>query len=198
VAARAERGYLRHRHWRGSDGSVAENTLLIVPGDPYAVPRAIPALLVELHEQGLLGAALGDNRFAAGEAYARLVSFLGCSPYFKTEPEHPGDRDYCHVEVRGPWARPRLIGRLDEAAPRCPHCRQTDRQWRHPTVDGVWTCPHCGGEAPWRLLNWRRRAAFARFALALYHVFEGEAVPGPDLLKTLAAHATTPWSWCYG
>jgi hypothetical protein len=184
---------------------LADNTLLITPADPQSVPQDPAALLHDLRQQGLIGAALDPQSFAdsyaVGEAYPRLLSFMGCSPYFKTEAEHPADRDFCHLQLLGPWLRPRLLGRIDEATPRCPGCGKLDRQWRRqsaqPAADEQWQCPHCGHHSPWGALSWRQRAGFARLALVLHHVHEGEAVPGPELLKLLQQHSGGPWSWFY-
>ena len=187
---------------------MSDNTLLIVPKDPTVVPSDLPGLLAELRRQGLIAAAIEPQtdppRYVIGEAYPRLLSFMGCAPYFKTEPDSPQDWDYCHLEVRGPWPQARLIGRLDEARPRCPHCRKLDRDWLQrlgdhdtPAAEALWTCPHCGGQAPWSSLDWRLRAGYCRLALVLHHVYEGEAVPSPELLNTLTQYSNGPWTWFY-
>lgn len=182
------------------------NTLLITPADCSRLPEDPDGLLAKLRQQGLIGEAIDPAHYHIGDAYPRLLSFMGCSPYFKTEPESADDTDYCHLEVLGPWPQPRLLGRLADAWPRCPACRKRDRGWRQgngdtdiplPPADALWTCPHCSHQAAWGSLDWRRRAGYARFALVLHHIFEGEAVPGPELLATLGHHADSPWTWFY-
>jgi len=184
---------------------LSDNTLLITPADPIAVPADLAALLATLSRQGLIEAPLDPQHFpdsfAVGAAYPRLLSFMGCSPYFKTEPEHPQDRDFCRLQLLGPWPQPRLLGRTADASPRCPACRKIDRGWRQqsptPQVDQRWHCPHCGADTQWGKLDWRRRAGFARLALVLHHIFEGEVVPGPELLATLQHQGIGPWTWFY-
>jgi hypothetical protein len=191
---------------------LSDNTLLIVPKDYTVVPPDLYRLIADLREQGLIAAAIepktanpGNHpRYVIGEAYPRLLSFMGCAPFFKTEPDSPDDWDFCHLEVRGPWPQPRLIGRLDEARPRCPHCNKLDRDWYQglggqapPPPEAPWTCPHCDQQAPWGELDWRLRAGYCRLALVLHHVYEGEAVPSPNLLSTLTRHTDGPWTWFY-
>jgi len=182
-----------------------DHTLLITPADPSLLPTDLTALISELGRQGLIGATLDPQRFpnsyAIGDAYPRLLSFMGCSPHFKTEPEHADDNNFCRLQILGPWTDPRLLGRVADASPRCPSCRKIDRQWREqsaePATDDQWRCPHCGTSANWGSLDWRRRAGFARLALVMHHVFEGEVVPSPELLATLSAHSGGPWTWFY-
>jgi hypothetical protein len=188
-----------------------DHTLNIAPPDPSVSPDALPALpalLAELHQQGLIGAAMDAQQFPhsyhIGDAYPRLLSFMGCSPSFKTEPEHPDDRDFCRLEILGPWSEPRLLGRLQDAAPRCPACGKVDRQWQQQATDPEaclpwesWRCPQCCHVADWGQLDWRQRAGFTRLALVFHHVFEGEVVPTPELLATLSRHCGGDWRWFY-
>lgn len=185
-----------------------DHTLHIVPPEPAMLPDDLSALLAELRQQGLIGPALDaqqfPNSYQIGDAYPRLLSFMGCSPHFKTEPERPGDRDFCRLEVLGPWSEERLLGRLEDAAPRCPSCGKVDRDWQQQTNEPAeclpwesWRCPHCCEVADWGQMDWRQRAGYARVSLVLHHIFEGEVVPAPALLATLSRHCAGDWRWFY-
>lgn len=186
-----------------------EHTLHIVPPTPEALPDKLSALLAELSALKLIGPELDPSQFPnsyqIGDAYPRLLSFMGCSPHFKTAPEHPEDRDFCRLELRGPWQEPRLLGRLEDAAPRCPACGKRDRQWQAQAAPPeeclpwqAWRCPHCAEVADWGQMNWGQRAGFTRLSLVFHHVFESEVVPSPELLATLGRHCAGDWRWFYG
>ena len=186
-----------------------EHTLHIAPPTPETLPESLPALLAELTALSLIGSPLDAEQFPdsyqIGEAYPRLLSFMGCSPHFKTKPELPDDRDFCRLEVRGPWAEPRLLGRLDDAAPRCPTCGKLDHQWQKQADIPeeclpwqAWRCPNCAEVADWGQMDWRQRAGFSCLSLVFHHVFEGEVAPSTGLLATLSRHCAGDWRWFYG
>lgn len=54
-------------------------------------------LEARLRALGLLGAALGEGRYATGDAFLTLVCFLGCSPDIELEPQ--ADKPFCYLQL---------------------------------------------------------------------------------------------------
>lgn len=50
-----------------------------------------------LRQVGLLGASLGEGRYAVGEAFLSLVCFLGCSPDIELEPQT--GKAFCYLQL---------------------------------------------------------------------------------------------------
>lgn len=50
-----------------------------------------------LQALGLLGIALGEGRYATGDAFLSLVCFLGCSPDIELEPQV--GKPFCYVQL---------------------------------------------------------------------------------------------------
>ncbi|GAB6043396.1 hypothetical protein [Endothiovibrio diazotrophicus] len=185
--------------------------LILHPKNPAAEPPAGDALLDHLHRAGVIGAPFpfrGAEHHLPGEAFMRAVTFLGCSPAVLFEPpaadaERGDGGDFCHLELRGPYAETRFLGEEGVKRPRCPRCRgwiddwqaalaawQADVGYRHP-------CPHCGEPIEPPAMKWRHSAGFGRLALAVWGVFEGEAVPSEELLRTLREISGGDWEYFY-
>ena len=181
--------------------------LILHPVPPAAVPRSVADLVRRLQDIGFLAsplAAAPHMRYLAGERFLQLVTFLGCSPQIPLEPPADGSADFCHVSLSCPSEVVEFIGGSATAPPRCPHCgsripawRPMIQAWRQNRKGFRWTCPSCetGSEAP--RLNWRQGAGFSRFFIEIQNVFQGEAVPGDELLRTLEESTGTPWTYFY-
>ncbi len=181
-----------------------ENLLLLYPADPMAAP-AVEPLVSALQEIGLLGDPFtcdGAPHFRPGEAFLRRITYLGCSPVVALgEPGATGD-EFAHLALSGPYETPRFLAGTNVKQPRCPACRQRAEPWQdwpQRLAAGEawrWQCPACGTANEAVELDWRQCAGHARLFLTVWGVFEGEAVPSDDLLKTLAGFAG-PWRWSY-
>lgn len=180
------------------------NLLILHPSDPNAVPEETE-LLDPLRDIGFIAGAMdfeGTRHYRPGEDFLQLVTFLGCSPVVSLgEPGKTGE-EFCHIGFSGPMPRPVLIAGANAKAPRCPSCRKPDDQWRQgleagaPVVQSL-TCPHCGNCTPLQAWNWRQCAGFARVFVAVWGIFEGEAVPSDELMRTLERTGHGPWSHFY-
>ena len=181
--------------------------LILHPAPPTAIPASNAELIKELRDIGFVSSAweaTPDKRYLAGARFLQLVTFLGCSPYVPLQPPADGSLNFCHVSLSGPWNSVRFIAGSTSASPRCPDCRRKNPAWKQmieawqkDRASYRWTCPACGATSEVASLNWRQGAGFGRFFLEIQNIFPGEAVPGDELLRTLAASTDTPWIYFY-
>lgn len=180
------------------------NLLILHPSDPDATV-AKSALADPLSSVGLISEPMdfqGERHYRPGDEFLQLMIFLGCSPVVSLgEPGKTGE-EFCHIGFRETAPEPVFIAGANGKAPRCPACRQPDENWRDHFKSGKpvppsWTCGHCGHTVPAHALNWRQSAGIARTFVMIWGVFEGEAVPSEQLMKTLAGIGYGSWSYFY-
>lgn len=173
--------------------------LMLYPAAARPLP-AIPELISRLSESGLIGRALPDRlaRYQAGPNFLQRITFLGCSPNLPLDVEDGRGDASCTVELLGPYPEVRLMTGQNSRPPRCQGCRQPIAEWRgqleRPDQDVC--CPECGRVESWLGLNWRQMAGAARLFIAISQVFPGEAVPTPELMRTLQQEGEA-WDYCY-
>ncbi|MCW8906634.1 MAG: hypothetical protein OQL28_05250 [Sedimenticola sp.] len=176
---------------------------------PLATSHAPPAerLIDSLRELGLVGEQDGDTggRYRPGNAYLRLITYLGCSPSIPLA-DNPQEES-CHLRLLGPYPAPTLISGSNSRPPRCPHCGHPFTRWQEWLQHGHDSpCHQCGARRQLERLQWREQAAVARLFLLISHVFPGEAVPVERLMHTLHreggdwryAYVQQPRRWCAG
>jgi hypothetical protein len=170
--------------------------LILHPG--ISQPPGTGQLVSALKETGLIGQPQerGESSYLAGPKFLRLVTFLGCSPSIRLEPVNENDRDYCHIQLLGPYRRPRLMLGKNTRAPRCPHCRYEFSDREHEDLSAL-SCPGCGETIPLESLNWREQGGAGRYFLRISGVFPGEAVPSDELLSVLKGVCDSEWGWFY-
>lgn len=167
--------------------------LILTPDNPHTLFDAsgVEGLLRDL---GMIANPLPEvagHAFAAGDNLMRLISFAGCSPFLRFEPEGAGDEDFCHVRITSSaGATPAFYAGSNTKPPCCPHCRRALSDWRPAVEDWLqrgmlWECGSCGKSIAAPELNWRRHAGFARSLVEIFSVFPGEATPIPSLLEKL-------------
>ncbi|MGB5475265.1 MAG: hypothetical protein WBQ78_17550, partial [Gammaproteobacteria bacterium] len=89
-------------------------------------------------------------------------------------------------------------------APRCPACRQPDRDWdRHlaawrkdPAII-EWTCSRCGHAGRLTDLQFRKSAAFSCTWVEVRGIHPSEAVPDEALLTRLRQLTACRWQYIY-
>ncbi|OOZ36148.1 hypothetical protein [Solemya velesiana gill symbiont] len=175
--------------------------LLHLPGDN--LPQDIAALEKGLREIGLIGESLNraEHIFQAGERFLHLVTFLGCSPYVRFEPEDDQDEDFCYIKLSGPHNRVQFRRGSNTQRPGCPGCRRkisdTDEMIENWLTTGKsCTCPHCGAHFDAPELRWRQSAGFGRFFIEVNSVFPCEAIPSQELLNHLKGDGEA-WEFFY-
>jgi hypothetical protein len=189
---------------------VTGHKLVLLAADPEFVPADPEALLEALCDAGLCAARLpaegqgAPTRYRVGGEFLGLISFLGCSPKVRLEPEGPHDRSFCHLEVSGPFERVEFLGGGALKPPRCPGCRSLVADWRERLLrwerdrsSSAWSCPKCGRSSDLYRLDWRRSAGFGRFALDIWNIYDGEAVPSDALLELLKEATGVRWDYFY-
>lgn len=163
-------------------------------------------MIQALEEVGFIAESIdfqGEMHYRPGHEFLELMTFLGCSPVVSLgEPGLTGD-DFCHIALLSEQAEPYFLHGKNIKPPRCPHCRQTENDWqsliqkwtdnkKHP-----FTCPHCGQQSDITELKWRQSAGFLRSGIAVWGIYEGEAVPAEQLLNILQQQSGCPWKYFY-
>ncbi len=176
--------------------------LILHPSDPTYAPESIAAVLRSLQAIGFAGPALDAGRHRIGPRFMEWVSFLGCSPQLRLEPNATGE-PFTWLHLPAPLEGTRLIAGRNLKPPRCPHCRRTfvaRSRLRSLPADPAQQarCASCGRPAQWLALDWRRSACAARWHIAITEVYESEAIPTPALLEALCQiSAGRAWGYCY-
>jgi DNA-directed RNA polymerase subunit RPC12/RpoP len=177
--------------------------LILTPEDPYFVPNQIDAILHRLEKIGLVGRPLENgNGYLLGDAFMQLVTFMGCSPAIRLEPDDSGEA-FCHLLSKGPYPKPRLIGGKNTQPPRCNACRKRISDWQGLFQDGslkeadrLFVCPHCNHPQDPAKLDFRQSGGCGRIFLFIENIFPQEALPSPTLLNALQQESEQQ-PWCY-
>jgi hypothetical protein len=171
--------------------------LVLTPQDPYRVPQTPQGLFKALRELGLIGACLDRNQaYLLGEAFMQLITFMGCSPFIRLEPDESGE-PFCHLQVDGPLAEPMLLTGKNSLPPRCEACRKRIIDWQKRPGQRA-TCPHCSHQQDPATYDFKQSAGFGRFLLKIENIFPQEAIPSPRLLDTLQQACNgNPWHYFY-
>ncbi len=176
--------------------------LVLTPVNIQYRPDNIPALLDDLKQSGLIGAAIGDlssYRFNFGENFSDLISFLGCSPSIPDSSK----RDGSCIEFVFYDSGSQFLGGKNTTDPCCPECKHQFKNWQQ--ILQTWqdnnnkliTCPACNHETLIPGLNWRYRTAFASCEIIINEISEGTALPADALLQKLENFSGCNWSYFY-
>lgn len=164
----------------------------------------IEGLQQRLLELGLLGEAVlvnGEQCYKLGERFYQLLTFMGCAPALKLEPESPDDEKFCHFRfIENPQRVFRYL--RPEVKARCPHCRKASAtaaeiRQGHFLQQRDWSCPHCQVSSPVYDINWKHEAGMGQFFLELIDVHPHEVIPTDRLLKELDIVTGQSWQYFY-
>ncbi len=180
--------------------------LILAPADPQAVlPSA--QVLAQLQRLELCGDMLPGraDQYAVGEAFMQWISFAGCSPFIRYEPESAEDEAFCHLRLwQAEGERPGFFSGPNSKPPSCPHCGKALTEWqammsRWQQGGEMGNCRHCSTALDPLQLNWRRHAGLGKTLVAIYNIFPGEARPLTALLERLGEiDESGPWIYFYG
>lgn len=177
--------------------------LFLVPHNPRlsCSARVIERCLLDI---GLIAGQTGDRKgseYGAGNRFAHLLTFLGCSPVVFGEGENRATGRQVEIRV---FHRATLMFAGNTMTPRCPGCRLPVNDWRTQLEgwsgdpeNAVWECASCGVAVPVYALDWRQSAGCARTLVVIHGIFPGEAVPGDELLSALERASGSPWRYFY-
>jgi DNA-directed RNA polymerase subunit RPC12/RpoP len=177
--------------------------LILTPQDPYLLPDEPETILTPLHEIGFIEHALKEiPGYLLGERFMQLVTFMGCSPYIRLQPDE-SDEPFCHLRLDGPYPRPILLSGKNTQPPRCMACRKrlsdwqaSFQSWQGSTDNHMARCPHCGYQQDPVTYDFRQSAGCGRLFLIVENIFPQEAIPTPALLDTLK-HVSKGNDWRY-
>ena len=178
--------------------SMSIGNLIIHPPLNSPIPTH-EALVKKLQKMEFIGKSLDNNAssYLAGERFLQLITFLGCSPHVRLEPEDENDSAFTHVQIKGPFDRPHLLFGKNTRPPGCPECGHRFADWLTRFMlndDQSGSCPVCGSGLTLQGLQWRHQAGVANLFLMITDIFPGEAVPLPELLQTFNEAGK---DWCY-
>lgn len=178
--------------------------LTLSPIDPnYAVERDGLITLLQRIELAATRIEASGERFRCGPELMRWITVIGCAPYLNLEPSRSGALDFCHIELIPPTHFPRYLGPTPpKRPPICPHCKGPAGEGpelleRYAAEGTTPPCQNCGTEVPIFMLNWPKRAGFARGGIHFWNIFEGEAIPSDALLEQLETATGIAWSYFY-
>jgi hypothetical protein len=135
--------------------------------------------------------------FPVGNRFLQLLTFMGCSPHIRLEPEHPGDEDYVCVRLIES-ASPLLLASDKSRTPGCPHCRKPAfSDWSVLEEASPLVCQHCGDRLSPGELRWRNDAGLARLFIEINSIYPGEAQPVDSMMQQLREASGCEWRYFY-
>ena len=140
-----------------------------------------------------------NGTFPAGDRFLQLVTFMGCSPHIRFEPEHPDDDDYCYIRLIESES-PLLLVSDNSRTPGCPYCRKpaiADWSLLENGQPNPVACQHCGAMSRPEELRWRNDAGMARLFIEINSIFPGEAQPVESLMQHLQQETGCEWRYFY-
>jgi hypothetical protein len=177
--------------------------LVLTPENPYQQPVDPTAVLVSLQKIAFVGEPFSAeaNCYFLGRNFMHLISFVGCAPYVRLQPDKPG-QPFCHLRVDGPYERPRLLYGRNTTPPRCATCRKRLPEWQKICEkwqqDGAQaSCPHCGRLQDPATYDFRQSAGCGRLFLFIENIFPQEAIPTAALLAHLWETSGQAWLYFY-
>ncbi|MDH5408260.1 MAG: hypothetical protein OEZ33_02895 [Gammaproteobacteria bacterium] len=179
-------------------------SLFIHPVQLEYLPEKYSQFVEELRAIKLLGEALSKSNeagFLLGENFFQLISFMGCAPAFKLEPDDENDEQFCHIRL-SLFSSPQFRYLRPERPARCPSCRKpgiTASEFAHQyeSMNGQWPCPACDERHALNKLDWRKEAGLAKFFIEVRDVYPHEGVPTDHLIHKLKELTGQEWCWFY-
>jgi hypothetical protein len=175
-----------------------KGSLLLHPLNTELLPD--PETLHEtLQRIGFTGEAIDEHSWMAGEQFLQLLTFMGCSPHIRLEPESENDHDYCHISLHQAIT-PQLLYSDNSRPCRCRNCgKPVVQTWKeYDAGAGSWTCRHC--DTPHQRLEelrWRNDSGIAACFIEIHSIYPGEAQPVVSLMKQLEKIVKSDWRYFY-
>ena len=146
-----------------------------------------------LEKKQLIGSKIAGDRYATGNEFLSLLTFMGCSPDIEIEPQD--DKPFCYIEISKNKVTQFIAGKNTKSAP-CPHCKIGIQSIPDPEEKSM-ICPACNGSIETRKLNWRKSAFVAKSWIRIGNIYELEAIPSDELLTALAEETGVKWKAAY-
>ncbi|MCO6414357.1 MAG: hypothetical protein J5I92_16605 [Thiogranum sp.] len=175
-------------------------SLIVCPEDAFWLPGDLGEFAGVLRTLGLLGSdwpSGASHEYVAGDAFLKLIMFLGCAPRVVLDPELAAHgQTVCAVRFVS-HDNPVLLTSVPLPAARCPGCRRPAALMEDPEPDAYHFCRHCGLQNRLRDLDWRQGAGYGRFFIQLSGIYSHEAIPSDKLLMELQSHSRCKWTHFY-
>ena len=142
-------------------------------------------LALLLKDLKLIDKKLSSKRYATGDDFLSLLTFMGCSPDIALEPQN--DKPYCYVEINS-LDLPQFISGKNTQYPPCPHCKEKLESPK---------CKSCHTTIDFTKLNWRKSAFVSRSWITIGNIYELEAIPSDQLLNALKNKTGVRWKPAY-
>jgi len=162
----------------------AEFKLYLYPDNPdYQID--VDRLTLQLKKDSLLGESLSSNRYATGDNFLSLLTFMGCSPNVELEPQD--DKPYCYIEIES-QNKPQFISGKNTKYPPCPYCKEKLN---------TQICANCDESIDITKINWRKSAFISSAWICIGNIYELEAIPNDQLFNVLENNTGVAWKYAY-
>jgi hypothetical protein len=180
-------------------GDMSTGKLILFSGNTEQLRSELRPLIDALREIQLIGEPLDLDKglFLTGELFLQHISFVGCSTNVCLTPKPDSNGEFCHIAIKGPFDRPRLIWDSNCRPPRCPACKKPMANWQSHLDLSRLTCPHCNRESQLEEFAWRRQAGYGTIFIEISNIFPGEARPVHGLLEKLNQLTETQWGYFF-
>ncbi|OOZ38701.1 hypothetical protein [Solemya elarraichensis gill symbiont] len=173
-----------------------KGSLLLHPLETELLPD-LETLYATLHRIGFTGDAIDEQSWMVGEQFLQLLTFMGCSPHIRLEPDSEDDHDYCHISLRQAEA-PQLLYSNHSRPCRCRSCgKPVVQTWKEFDAGaGIWRCRHCATlHKRLEELRWRNDSGVAVCFVEIHSIYPGEAQPVDSLIKQLEKITSSAWRY---
>lgn len=172
-------------------------SLVIYPTDPDWIPENPEVLIKKLQSSALAGESFNRNKnsFLVGDKFLDHISFMGCSPNIKLEPEG-NDEKFTFIRITTTDRITALTGK-HSFAPHCPQCKKPEKNWQALLKNNQLVCSNCQAVSDAWQYNWRKSAGFARCFIEITDIYPKEAIPQPSLLVSLEREFQIPWGYFF-
>lgn len=175
-----------------------KGSLLLHPLKTGLMPD-LETLQATLHSIGFTDDAINERSWMVGEQFLQLLTFMGCSPHIRLEPDSEDDHDFCHISLRLADT-PQLLYSEHSRPCRCNNCaKPVVKSWEaFDSNAGSWSCGHCNTPHQ-RLeeLRWRNDSGVAVCFIEIHSIYPGEAQPVDSLMKQLEKVTNSDWRYFY-
>ena len=151
------------------------------------------SILQTLKDLEFIDSNIAEKRYATGDYFVSLITFMGCSPNIELEPQE--DKPYCYIEINA-GEKEKFYSGINLKAAVCPRCKTQITHISNP-ADEKSHCPNCNSELQTSALNWRRTAFIAKSCIAIGNIYESEAIPNDQLLDALEKVSQSRWKYAY-
>ena len=145
----------------------------VLPTSGIAVEQ-LDRLLTEIGFAGETIPGLSEGRYV-GENFLNLLTFMGCSPHIRLEPDDDSDTGYCHIAIT---RLPQPVIRHSENArpPRCTACgKPVAKSWESIGIsESEIECPFCSQcHADSQSLRWKNDAGYGTLFVEIRNIYPG-------------------------